>query len=381
MEPQKSHDQAAEEITFVPSPRYTLGVEVELQTLDRNTLNLAPLAPYLLSVAPPLLRPRLTEELIQSILEIKTGICFALADVDYDLQQTCSLAEELAAENGAVLHCSSLHPFAAIEDQVLADNPRYRKIIDELQLVGRQFISQGFHVHVGMPDAETATRVLNAIQYYLPIFLAASGSSPFFQGHDTGFSSYRTKLFELLPLSGIYSHFADWAHFLSVVSQLIHYGIIDSVHDLWWDARLKPEYGTVEIRICDLPGRFSDMLALVAMMQCLVATLAEKNVSYGPCDPYVLQANKWQAARHGLQGRFIDPSGLLSDKPIDMKTALQRMVERLRPMSVRLGCEDYLALTERILVDDTAAVLLRGIYQETGELKESVRRLYGEFWK
>lgn len=367
-------------LTYSPSARYTIGVEIEFQTLDQYSLNLASLAPELLENAPSLLRPRLAEEFIQSILEIKTGICFSVTDLENDLRQTCTLAEELAAENNALLHCASLHPFASIKDQVLVDSERYTKIMNELQFVGRQFISQGFHVHIGMPDGISAIRVLNGLQPYLPLLLAASTSSPFYQGQDTGFMSYRTKLFELLPLAGIYSYFTGWQQYVDTVTRLKDYGVIESVNDLWWDARVKPDYGTVEIRICDLPGRFSDILALVSFIQTLVATLDDMKVDFDPCDVYLLRSNKWQAARHGLDGRFVDPLGLLPEKITDIKSAVIRMLKNVQPMSIRLGCEKYLHKTSRILKEGTSASRQRSVYQQTQDFQEMIRILNREFW-
>ena len=174
-------------LTFVASPSYTLGVELEFQTLDKESLNLAPLAPVLLETAPAILRPRLTHEWIRSILEIRTGICHSVRDVENDLLQTCSMAEELASDNNCLLYAASLHPFARTEDQLLTNDTRYERIMEELQIVGRRFISQGFHVHVGMIDGDTAIKVCDRIQPYLPLFLALSASSPFFPG-----KGYRT---------------------------------------------------------------------------------------------------------------------------------------------------------------------------------------------
>ena len=197
---------AGRDLEFVKSSSYSLGVEIEFQTLDKITYDLAPFAPILLENAPRLLQPRLSPEFIQSILEIQTGICFSLRDVENDLMQTVSLAEELAEENNAILFAASLHPFAKYREQLLTTDARYEAIMQELQMVGRRFITQGLHVHVGMPDGEAAVRVCNHIQAYLPILLALTASSPFSQGEDTGLMSYRTKLFEALPLAGIYTH-------------------------------------------------------------------------------------------------------------------------------------------------------------------------------
>ncbi|MFW2365045.1 MAG: carboxylate-amine ligase, partial [Desulforhopalus sp.] len=192
-------DATNQNLSFQSSRQYTLGVEIELQTLDKKTWDLAPIAPILLENAPSLLLPRLSPEFIQSILEIQTGICSSLVDVENDLMQTISMAEELAEDNHCMLFSASLHPFAYHRDQLLTTNSRYARIMDELQIVGRRFISQGFHVHVGLPDGDTAIRVANCLQAYLPILLSLSTSSPYSQGEDTGLMSYRTKLFEALP--------------------------------------------------------------------------------------------------------------------------------------------------------------------------------------
>ncbi len=204
---------------FAHSPKYTLGVEIEFQTLDKATWDLAPLAPVLLKNAPSLLLPRLSPEFIQSILEIQTGVCFSLVDVENDLLQTISLAEELAEENNCMLFSASLHPFAKYREQLLTTNERYARIMEELQIIGRRFISQGFHVHVGLPDGDTAIRVCNRIQAYLPVLLSLSTSSPYSQGEDTGLMSYRTKLFEALPLAGSFYHIPSWKSFVEMVSE------------------------------------------------------------------------------------------------------------------------------------------------------------------
>lgn len=366
---------------FKSSPKFTLGVEIEFQTLDKATWNLAPLAPTLLENAPSLLRPRLSPEFIQSILEIQTGICFSLEDVENDLMQTISMAEELAEDNNCRLFSASLHPIALHADQLLTTNERYERIMQELQIVGRRFISQGFHVHVGMADGETAVHVCNRLQAYLPILLTLSTSSPFSQGEDTGLMSYRTKLFEALPLAGMYTHIASWPGFVEEVQMLIGRGVIGSLKDLWWDTRLNPMYGTIEVRICDLPIRFDDILGITAIIQALLATLAEDRQSSLPLNNYIMQANKWQAARYGLAGEFVDPTGLLAEDRITYCEAAEKMLQLVEPMSVRLGSEKYIQMVKTILENGTGADYMRRIYQQSGDLKEVTRSLQGEFWQ
>ena len=303
---------AVPNIVFSPSLHYTLGVEIEFQIVDQTSYALVPLAPKLKSLAPELLKSRISKELINAILEIQTGICSTVTVVENDLLRTCSLAEELAEDNGCLLYAASLHPFARADEQEKSDDSRYQKILSELQYIGRRFISQGLHVHVGVPDGNAAVRVCNVIQGYLPVFLALSTSSPYFQGEDTGLMSYRTKLFEVLPLSGGYEFIRDWNHFAEEVETLIGYGIIGGIKDLWWDARPSPQFGTVEVRVCDLPTRFRDILAIVSLIQAVVAWIVEEDVGSVRLNPYILRANKWQSLRYGLHGRFVDPAALLA---------------------------------------------------------------------
>lgn len=371
---------SGQELVYHSSHSYSLGVEIEFQTLDKATWDLAPIAPVLLENAPALLRPRLSPEFVQSILEIQTGICSSIEDVENDLMQTISMAEELAEDNNCMLFSASLHPFALHRDQLLTTNERYERIMQELQLLGRRFISQGFHVHVGMVDGDTAIRVCNGVQAYLPLLLALSTSSPYFQGEDTGLMSYRTKLFEALPLAGEYSHIPKWKGFVNSIRYLQEVGVIESIRDLWWDARPNPDYGTLEIRVCDLPIKFYDLLGLTAIIQALVATLAEENEDYPALNPYIIKANKWQAARHGLQGLFVDPLNKLAHKRVPVSEVVTQLMRYIEPMTERLGSTEYVQLIKRIQSDGTGADFLRQRYREYGNLQEVVQSLQGEFW-
>lgn len=370
-----------QDIAFTPSTPYTLGVEIEFQIVDKTSYGLVPLGPALFSHAPALLKPRIALEFIKPILEIRTGICADLRAVENDLLQTCSLAEELADDYDCLLYAASLHPFANAYEQVLSDDKRYVRIMRELQIVGRRFISQGLHVHVGLPDGDTAIKVGNVIQGFLPVFLALSTSSPFFQGMDTGLMSYRTKLFEVLPLAGIYEHMRDWRHFNREIEDLRGYGIIESFRDLWWDARPNPQFGTIEIRICDLPTRFNDILALVSLIQGCVAWLADLEHDPGPLRYYLLRANKWQAARYGMAGRFTDPTGLLGGRSGEMKAAAALLQENAAPYVRELQASSYLEGIEAIIAGGTGAAKQRSIHTETGDFKDVISRMQQGFWR
>ncbi len=369
------------DIQFVSSSPYTLGVELEFQTLDQESLNLAPLAPILLDAAPEILKPRITHEWIRSILEIRTGVCRNVFDVENDLLQTCSMAEELAADHGCLLFAASLHPFANPNDQIITADKRYERILAELQIVGRRFISQGFHVHVGMVDGDTAIKACDLIQPYLPLFLALSTSSPYFFGEDTGLQSYRTKLFEALPLAGIYERSRDWHHFLQEVERLKQVGIIESIKDLWWDARPHPDFGTLEIRACDLPIRFGHILGIVSLVQAFVATLCEEQPEIDVYSQQILRWNKWQAVRYGLDGIFIDPISYLTKEKVSIREAVGEMLIKVKPMVVKLETSRYIKMLDHILSNGSGAVFQRALYKEYGDFKKVISHLHQEFWK
>ncbi len=368
-----------ERVLFANSKAYTLGVELEFQILDSKNLDLVPRAPALLARIPPGLSEKVTPEFIRSIVEVQTGVCDSVDQVASDLRHSINLVEEIATEQGCLLYSASLHPFAEPADQVLSLGERYRRIMDELQLVGRQFISQGLHVHVGMDDRETAIRVCDVLQVYLPLFLALSCSSPFFRGEDTGLDSYRTKLFEALPLAGIAGYLGSWQAYIDEIDMLRKGGIIRQPKDLWWDVRPSPKFGTVEIRACDLPARFVEVLGLVSLLQALVVAIAEQIVTAVPISPQLLCANKWQAARHGLEGRFCDPLGLLPTATQSMAEAVREMLVRLDPWLNRFSTQGIDAL-ECLVDQGNSATRQRGYLRRYGSLPAMIQAMRELYW-
>ena len=368
-------------IAFNPSRLYTLGVELELQIVDRHSMALVPKASQLLEAMPQSLRSVVTQEFIQSILEVQTGICASVAEVEQHLRDVCQQSAKIALDNDWLLCAASLHPSAIVDEQVLTDGDRYRRIMDELQIVGRRFITQGIHVHVGMPDGETAVRACDAIQPFLPLLLALSTSSPYYQSLDTGFMSYRTKLFEAMPMAGIFGRIGGWDDFLKEIGFLGRQGVIRSIKDLWWDARPHPGFGTIEIRICDIPTRFSDVLALTALVQALVVTICREVNRVGSYSRHLLRYNKWQAARHGLRGLFVDPTSMLADNKITFVEALKKLIEKVTPAAEELGGQEYLDLINNILVRGTGADQMRDLFQRTNDLQEVMRYIHQEFWQ
>ncbi len=347
-----------ERLVFNKSPAPTIGVELEIQIIDGRTFGLVPLAPEILRKVPPSHKQRIKPEFIRSMVEINTGICGSVAEVEDDLKTSYSLLGDIARGLGAALYAVSLHPFSKGSDQVVSDHPRYKKIMQELQLVGRRFISQGLHVHIGVDDREKAIKVNNNLRIYLPVLLALTTSSPFYESEDTGLMSYRAKLFEDLPLAGIPDLLHGWEEYTTVVSLLEKSGIIESVKDIWWDVRPHPDFGTVEVRVCDMPYSLHDVLAVTALVQALVITLAEQHEAPEP-HIQILRSNKWQAARYGLEGFFVDP---FFGRRCPMKEAATDLYRHVMPVAERLGSAGYLQGIPEILRRATGAHIQKRLY-------------------
>lgn len=366
-----------EELIFNKSPAPTIGVELEVQILDPETLELAPLAPAILKMVPPSQKERIKPEFIQSMVEINTGICSTVAEVEQDLRHSYQMLKNIVDDIGGSLYCVSLHPFSRALEQRASNNPRYKRILKDLQIVGRRFITQGLHVHIGVDDAEKVIRINNNIRIYLPILLALTTSSPFFEEEDTGLMSYRSKLFESLPLAGMPDSLDNWEEFDNLVTLLTQSGIIKSVKDIWWDVRPHPDFGTIEIRICDLPYSMRDILALTALVQALVLSLSEQSENPEP-HIQILRSNKWQAARYGIDGVYVDP---FFGKKCTMKEATINLYKYVKPVAETLKSTDYLNEVPEILKRSTGANIQRKLYKKKKDFKEMIKHIQGEFFK
>lgn len=368
-----------QEIAFNSSPEPTIGVELELQLLDRETLHFRDVAPQVLDSLGPGFGQRIKEEFIKSMIEINTRICRDVDQVDRDLRESLSHLEELLGGIGAVYYSASLHPFERGSRGILTDKPRYVRIMEDLQLVGRRFITQGMHVHIGVDSPERAIRVNNTVRMYLPLLLAISTSSPFYEGEDTGLFSYRTKLFEALPLAGLPDSLEGWDEFTRMAGLLISGGIIGSVKDLWWDVRPHPDFGTVEVRICDIPTRYRDMLSITALIQSLVATISSVHVHPDTrIQMQILRANKWQAARYGLDGVFVSP---ITANRVSIREAVLDLLRLVEPKAEKLGALKYLDGVRDILENGTGAHKQRSIYAGAGDFSGMISALREGFFQ
>ena len=363
-------------IKFNSSPEPTIGVEIELQLVNKNNLNLNSISSKVLLDVNKEFSDNIKCELIESMIEINTNICSNIEEVEKDIRKTLNHLNEILINYETEINCTSLHPFAIGKNQIITDNPRYKRIMKDLQMVGKRFISQGLHVHIGISNPEDAIKVNNALRVYLPLLLSLSTSSPFFEGEDTGLHSYRTKLFEALPLAGMPDYLNNWNHFENLTEHLEGAGIINSVKDLWWDVRPHPGFGTVEIRVCDIPINFKEIIALVALIQALVVTLTELD-SYQDTHIQILQSNKWQAARYGLDGIFVDPKNF---KKLSMRKAIENLFILVEPAIISLDLKKHFNILEKILNTGSGSNKQRKLYASSKNFEHMLKTLKEQFY-
>lgn len=345
------------EIPFCPSPRATLGVEWELMLVDRRTRELRGDAVDVLDemIAARGLdpqaheHPRAKHELLQNTVELVTGICETVGDATRDLQQTVDELRAFTEPRGLGLMCAGTHPLTSWATQEVSPKPRYQELVDEMQLLARQLQIFGVHVHVGVRSPDKAMPIVNALTQYVPHFLALTASSPYWLGQDTGLASMRSKVFEMLPTAGLPYQLADWPEFEAYMETLISTGTITSIKEVWWDIRPHPQFGTVELRVCDGIPTLAEVGMVAALAQCLVEKLdAELDRGYVLPVPkgWVVRENKWRAARHGLDADIIVGE---TDAVVPLRTSLQELVHDLGPVAERLGCPEELSRVGLVL--------------------------------
>ncbi len=369
-------------IPFASSPRASLGVEWELELVDRETRQLTSAASDMLAeLGAPFEgeHPKAKHELLESTVEIITGICGTVAEAKADLAGTLAEVSAAAEERGLGVMCSGTHPITDWATQQVSPNPRYAQLIEDMQWLARRLQIFGVHVHVGVRSPEKVIPIVNALTAYIPHFLALSASSPYWIGADTGLASSRSKVFEGLPTAGLPYELGGWNEFEEFMDTLVSSKTIESIREVWWDIRPHPGFGTVELRICDGLPTLQEVGAVAALSQCLVDELdTQFDRGYGLPRPkgWVVRENKWRAARYGLDAELIlDERG--ATRPL--REAIAELVDDLRPRAERLGCIEELCAVSEILDGGASYQRQRAVAAEhDGDLTAVVDSLLGE---
>jgi carboxylate-amine ligase len=363
---------------FGVSEPYTLGVEEEYMLLDGETLDLVQHVEAVLAATEGHeLEPRVNPELMQSVLEIATPVCRSAAEVEDELRKLRSYVTAIAREQGMRVGSAGTHPFSLFERQRITARDRYRHLVDQLQYVARRELIFGLHIHVAVDDPERAIQIVNGLLVHLPAFLALSANSPFWRGELTGLASSRQMVFAAFPRSGPPPRFRDYSDYAEVVGHLEKTGCIADYTHIWWDIRLHPRFGTVEIRVCDAVTRIEDAVALAAFCQCLVKLYSERHAVGAEIPSYhriLTTENKWLAARYGLQAPVIDlVAGRRNRVPVAQ--LVRRTLRELEPHARELGCDVELEGISEILAKGNGSDRQRRIWNANRDIVEVVREI------
>jgi YbdK family carboxylate-amine ligase len=360
-----------------PQVGTTVGVEEEYHLVDETTGGLAD-APDVVGTAKGLLGDDAQSEISTSQLEVATPVCASLAEVRAQLERLRRGADAAARAHGCRVLACGTHPFGSWLDQRLTPGERYLEVFERLGLLALQQLIAGCHVHVSLPadDPELGVQVLDRLRPDLHVLLALSGSSPFWEGVDTGYASYRTQWFNRFPVTGTPHVLGTRRAYDGLVADLVATGMVRDASHLYWDARLSTRFPTVEVRVADTTPDLDDVVLQAALVRSLVRTAAadaRRGAPVAAPRPEVVRAARWRAARFGVEGQLVDlHEGGLVDAPV----LARRLLERLRPDLEEVGdWEEASALLEQVLARGTSAARQRAVLARTGELADVVRAL------
>lgn len=334
-------------LKFNGSDSPTVGIELELQIIDKESKKLISRADEIISACE---NPQIKRELFQSTIEVNSTPSLELGKTRKELSAILKQLLSVADPMGLTFVMSGTHPFTSWEEQEITALPRYQKLIQNLKWPARRMMIYGLHVHVAVPSANHAIYVCNQIAPYLPYLLILSASSPFWGHTNTGLASCRAKIFESLPTAGIASNFKDWPEYVFFIDSMTKAGSIESFRDIWWDVRPHPSFGTVEIRIFDAVPTLDENISLAALTQALVYMLSGQFQSTIMDDIFIpawlIKENKWRAARYGINAEMISNNGKQLVKATDY---IYKLLEDLKPFAKELGNEKDLVFVKDII--------------------------------
>jgi carboxylate-amine ligase len=348
-------------------PAFTVGIEEELMILDPETYALVNAIDELVQETPA---GEIKPELMESVLEISTNPCADMREAAAELRALRRQVRDIADTKGLTIGSSGTHPTALWEEQRITKAPRYRDLVDALRFVARQELIFGLHVHIGLDDPDKAIHVANGMRVHVPILLALSANSPYWQGNDSGMASSRMPIFRQFPRVGMPPYYDGWKDFKRRIDFMVDAGTMEDYTWLWYDVRPHPNFGTVEIRAMDAQTHVEHTLGLAALIQAMVKELAEHFEAGSTLSDYpheMLDENRWLAARHGLEGELVD---LPTRDRVSTKALAQRLHDRLREHATDLGAEDELEGVTDLLERGNGAYRQRKVYEANQDFTE-----------
>ena len=360
---------------------YTLGIEEEFAIIDPATRELRSHIHEILEDGKVTLKEQIKPEMHQSVVELGTEICQSIVDAREHVLGLRSKLASLAARSGLKIASVGTHPFSHWHDQLITEGERYEEIVKDMQLLARANLIFGLHVHVGIPDRDSAIQVMNQTRYFLPHIYALSVNSPFWVGRNTGLRGYRLKVFERFPRTGIPDAFESLSEYEDYCKLLVKTGCIDNPKKIWWDIRLHPFFNTLELRVCDAQSRVDDTLALAALIQALIAKLYKlfrQNTTFRVYRRRLLDENRWRASRYGIEGKLIDFG---REAEVETRSLLNELIEFVSTEIVELGSIREFEHIERIMREGTGADRQLAVWERTHDMKAVVDQIVAETYE
>ena len=357
---------------------FTIGIEEEFMIIDPDSRELVSHMHEVVEGGKTLLNEQVKAEMHKAVVEVGTNICHDVKEARREVTHLRSIICDIAEKQGCLIGAAGAHPFSRWQDATITDHPRYQEIVNEMQDAARSNLIFGLHVHIGIDSRETGVQIMNAVRYILPHIFALSTNSPFWLGRNTGFKSYRSKVFDKFPRTGIPENFNSASEFDEYIALLVKTGCIDNGKKIWWDLRLHPIFSTLEFRICDVPMRVDETIALCAIMQAVVAKqykLMQQNLSFRNYKRALINENKWRAARYGIDGKMIDFG---KEAEVPFSQLLEELIEFVDDVVDELNSRNEVNYLREIIKKGTGADRQLKVYEKNKNLKEVVDYIVAE---
>lgn len=358
---------------------FTLGIEEEYMVVDPTTRELKSHEQKIVNEGQKVIKDKVKAEMHQAVVEVGTDICQDIDEAYKDVSILRKTISSIAHDNGFWIGASGTHPFSHWQSQLITDHIRYNEIVNELQEAARSNLIFGLHVHVGMESREMANHIANSTRYFLPHIFALSTNSPFWEGRYTGYKSFRTKVFDKFPRTGIPETFESIEAYDNYIKLLVKTNCIDNAKKIWWDLRVHPFFNTVEYRICDVPMTVSETITIAALFQAISAKiykLKSQNLNFIQYSRALINENKWRASRYGLDGRMIDFG---KEEEVNTRVLIYELLEFVDDVVDHLGSRHILNHISTMIDEGTGADRQLKVYEETGSLISVVDYIQSQF--
>ncbi|MEP7232026.1 MAG: carboxylate-amine ligase [Ginsengibacter sp.] len=358
---------------------FTLGVEEEYMVIDPVTRELKSHEQKIVQEGEKVIKDKVKAEMHQAVVEVGTDICNDIDEAYVDVATLRKTISAIADSLGLWVGASGTHPFSHWESQLITDHARYSEIVNELQEAARSNLIFGLHVHVGMENREMAIHIANSARYFLPHIYALSTNSPFWEGRKTGYKSFRTKVFDKFPRTGIPDYFESIESYDNYVKLLVKTNCIDNGKKIWWDLRVHPFFNTVEFRICDVPMTVQETITIAALFQGICAKLYKlrmENLNFIIYPRALINENKWRAGRYGIEGSLIDFG---KETEVNTRVLIYELLDFIDDVTGPLGIKNAVSNVHRMLEKGTGADRQLHIFEETNSLPAVVDYIHSQF--